>query len=94
MSIESAIILGYLIGAGASYKFLSRMAMEKAAEEYRRGKIKTDTAYAVFAFAVLVSVALWPILLPMRLFEVARERIWPDPKAVKVAATKRSRRRR
>lgn len=97
MSIESVIILVYLIGAGASYKFLARMATERVSEELnnRKGKVVVDeAAYMVFVLAVIVSVALWPIMLPMRLFELARERTGPNPKATSAVATKRAKRRR
>lgn len=94
MSIESIIILVYLIGAGGSYKFLAKLATEKVTEELNRGKVKADTAYAVFAFAVFVTVALWPVMLPMRLFELVRERIAPNRPAKPAVATKRSKRRR
>lgn len=94
MSIESIIILVYAVGAVASYKFVVKMATEKTMEENRKGKVKDDTAYAVLAFTVLVSVALWPILVPMRLRELASERISSIRKPVKAVATKRRKRRR
>ncbi len=94
MNIEAIIILVYFIGAASSYKTLSRIAVEKAIEEQRKGKVKDETAYAVVAFAIVVSVALWPILIPMYWVELGRAHFSSNRTPIKGVATKRSKRRR
>jgi len=63
MNLITIILIAYLVGLVISYRRVKRLAMMKFIEDYHRGRMKQETAYAVYALAVVGSALIWPLVL-------------------------------
>lgn len=74
MNVYQIILAVWLIGAGALSPLTLKLARKQFEKELQSGKMMPGTEWAVLLTTQFVTAAIWPIVVPVWLYEFATQR--------------------